>query len=77
MLMNAEFRWIPSIGMDMALFYDMGKVTSRRSDLDFKGLKSDVGVGVRFHGLVATPLRVDFAVGNEGWRIVFSGGPIF
>jgi hypothetical protein len=77
MLMNAEFRWIPAVGMDMALFYDAGKVTSRRSDLDFKGLKSDVGIGVRFHGLVATPLRVDFAVGSEGWRIVFSGGPIF
>ena len=24
-----------------------------------------------------TPLRIDLAVGNEGWRLVFSGGPIF
>jgi hypothetical protein len=77
MLMNAEFRWIPAVGLDMALFYDAGKVTSRRSDLDFTGLKSNVGIGARFHGPMATPLRIDFAVGNEGWRLVFSGGPIF
>jgi hypothetical protein len=77
MLMNAEFRWIPAVGLDMAVFYDAGKVTSYRHDLSFKGLKSDVGIGARFHGPFATPLRVDFAVGNEGWRIVVSGGPVF
>jgi hypothetical protein len=77
MLMNAEFRWMPSVGMDMALFYDAGKVTSRRNDLNFRGLKSNVGIGARFHGPMTTPLRIDFAVSNEGWRIVFSGGPIF
>jgi hypothetical protein len=77
MLMNVEFRWIPSVAMDMALFYDAGKVTSRRNDLDFTGLKSNVGIGARFHGPAATPLRIDLAVGNEGWRLVFSGGPIF
>ncbi len=77
MLMNAEFRWLPAVGWDMALFYDAGKVTSRRSDLDFTGLKSDVGIGVRFHGLFVTPLRIDLAIGNEGWRLVFSGSPIF
>ncbi len=77
MLMNAEVRWMPALGVDMALFYDAGKVTSHRNDLSFKGLKSDVGVGIRFHGPMATPLRVDFAIGNEGWRIVFAGGPIF
>ena len=43
-VMKAEFRWTPSVALDMALFYDAGKVTSRRNDLDFKGLKSDVGV---------------------------------
>jgi hypothetical protein len=77
MLGNAELRWIPAMGLDMALFYDVGKVTSRRNDLSFKGLKSDVGIGARIHTPLSTPLRVDFAIGNEGWRIVFSGGPIF
>ena len=77
MLMNAEVRWVPSVAVDMAFFYDAGKVTSKRNDLSFQGLKSDVGIGVRIHGLMATPVRLDVAVGNEGWRIVLSGGPVF
>jgi hypothetical protein len=78
MLMTGEFRWIPNAwALDMAVFYDAGKVTSRRSDLDFKQLKSDVGIGVRLHGPFSTPLRVDLAVGNEGWRLVFSGSAVF
>jgi hypothetical protein len=77
LLFNAEFRWIPAVGLDMALFYDAGKVAARRDQLDFKGMKSDVGIGARFHGPFATPIRIDLAVGNEGWRLVLSGGPIF
>jgi outer membrane translocation and assembly module TamA len=77
LLFNLEFRWLPARALDMALFYDCGKVASRRSDLDFSNMKSDVGIGARIHGPMATPLRVDLAVGNEGWRIVFSGGPVF
>jgi outer membrane protein assembly factor BamA len=78
MLMTAEFRWIPNpFGLDMALFYDAGKVTSRRRDLDFKGLKSDIGIGARFHGPFSTPLRLELAVGNEGWRVVVSASAVF
>jgi outer membrane protein assembly factor BamA len=78
LLMSAEFRWIPNpFGLDMALFYDAGKVTSRRRDLNFKGLKSDVGIGARFHGPFSTPLRLELAVGNEGWKVVFSANAAF
>ena len=76
-LMNAEFRWMPAQAWDMALFYDAGKVTSRRSDLDFTGMKSDFGIGFRIHGPFVTPIRIDLAVGNEGWRLVIAGSPIF
>ena len=61
----------------MALFYDTGKVTPRWDDLSFKGLKSDVGIGVRFHSPLATPLRIELAQGSEGMRIVFAGGAAF
>ena len=46
--------------LDTAVFYDAGKVTARTSDLDLKGLKSDFGFGVRFHGPFcdAAPHRV-------------------
>lgn len=78
MLMQAEFRWIPNrTGLDMAIFYDTGKVTSRRSDLDLNGLKSDVGIGFRFHGPAATPLRIELAHGNEGFQIVFAASAAF
>ena len=77
-LMSAEFRWIPNrLGLDMALFYDAGKVTSERRELDFDGLTSNVGIGVRFHGPLATPLRIELAHGREGMHLVFSGGPAF
>jgi outer membrane translocation and assembly module TamA len=77
MLMSAEIRWIPANAVDMALFYDAGKVTPRRRDFSFKQLKSDVGIGIRFHGLFVTPLRVDVAVGNEGWKLVISGSAVY
>ncbi|MGH9330558.1 MAG: hypothetical protein ACRD09_08955, partial [Vicinamibacterales bacterium] len=75
---QAEFRWIPNrLGMDMALFYDAGKVTSRREDLDFDGLKSDWGLGVRFHLPAYTFLRLEAARGSEGWKLVFASSAAF
>jgi hypothetical protein len=78
LLLQAEWRWIPNrYGMDMALFYDAGKVTSRRADLDLEGLKSDFGIGVRFHGPAVTPVRIELARSNERLRLVFGGSAAF
>jgi hypothetical protein len=78
LLMSAEWRWMPArLFLDAALFYDAGKVASRRGDLNFDGLEQDWGLGFRFHGLLATPLRVEFAHGREGFNIVFSGAAAF
>jgi hypothetical protein len=78
LLLSGEFRWIPSpLALDMAIFYDAGKVTARRSDLDFDGLKSNVGFGIRFHGPLTTPLRIEVANGDEGWHLVFGGSAAF
>ena len=78
LLMSAEWRWIPSrLGLDMALFYDTGKVTPEFRDISWKGLASDVGIGVRFHGPLATPLRIELAKGREGLHLVFSGSAAF
>ncbi len=78
LLLQAEWRWtpIPSL-LDMAFFYDAGKVTSERSQLDLDHLKTDFGIGVRIHSLLATPLRIEWATGNEGSRIVFAGSAAF
>jgi hypothetical protein len=77
-LTSAEFRWIPNrLALDMALFYDAGKVTTRRADLDFNGFKSNWGIGVRFHGPTTTPLRIELARGSDGLHLVFSSGAAF
>jgi hypothetical protein len=78
LLLSGEFRWIPNrLGMDMALFYDMGKVASDLNDLEINHTKHNVGVGVRFHGPFATPLRIELAKGREGMNLVFSGSAAF
>ncbi len=78
LLTSAEFRWIPSrLALDLALFYDAGEVASRFKDLDFRDLKSNWGIGVRFHGPTATPLRIELARGSDGLHLVFSGSAAF
>jgi len=77
LLLQAEWRVMVNRFFDTAVFYDAGKVVARRSDLDLDGLKKDYGLGFRFHGPVATPLRIDFAKSNEGLSIVFSSSAAF
>ena len=48
-----------------------------RTDLDFDGLKNDYGLGFRFHGPFATPLRIEFAKSNEGLGLVFAASAAF
>jgi len=78
LLVSGEWRWIPNrMFLDMAFFYDAGKVVGRREDLNFAHLTHDVGVGIRLHGPRTTPLRVDVARGSEGVNVVFSGAAAF
>jgi hypothetical protein len=78
LLTSAEWRWFPNKnGFDMALFYDAGKVEARRGELDFDGLKSNVGIGARFHGPRVTALRIELARGSEGWNSVFTADAAF
>ena len=48
-LFTAEYRWYAQEYVDGAIFYDAGKTVPDRSSLDFTGLKSSIGAGVRFH----------------------------
>jgi hypothetical protein len=78
LLTSAEFRWVPSrLALDMAVFFDAGKVTSRREDLDFRDLATDWGVGARFHGPTTTVLRLEAARGADGWRLVIATNAAF
>jgi outer membrane protein assembly factor BamA len=75
--LSADWRVIANRFLDMALVYDAGRVAAHRSDLTSAPLKSDYGVGFRFHGPLTTPLRVEFVDGNEGLSIVFSAKAAF
>jgi hypothetical protein len=77
LVVQAEWRIMASRFLDTAVFYDAGKVAARWQDLDLDGMKSDYGFGVRFHGPVSTPLRIELARSREGLAIIFSSSPIF
>ena len=78
LLTNIEWRWIPNrLGLDMAVFYDAGRVAADRADLDPKHFITNWGVGARFHGPLTTPLRIEIAKGAEGWHLVFSSSAAF
>jgi hypothetical protein len=77
LLLQAEWRIMANRFLDTAVFFDAGKVTARRQDLDFDGLKTDYGFGARFHGPFSTALRIDVARSREGTRLVFATSPAF
>jgi hypothetical protein len=77
LFVQAEWRIMVNRFFDTAVFYDAGKVTHSRSDLDFTGLKSNYGFAVRFHGPLATALRVELARSRDGTSVIFGTGPAF
>ena len=77
LLLQGEWRIMVNRFLDTAVFMDAGKVTASKSDLDFTGLKTDYGLGVRLHGPLTTALRVEVARGTEGTVFVFTTGAAF
>jgi len=78
LVMNAELRWTPARFIDMAVFYDTGKVAARRRDLDFEGLKESYGIGLRLIGLAGYAFRIEAAHSREhNVRLIFSAGGAF
>jgi hypothetical protein len=74
-LFTAEYRWYVQEYVDMAIFYDAGKVAPSRSQIDFDGLKSSVGAGLRFHGPRTTVMKGEIARSREGWRLIVGFSP--
>jgi Omp85 superfamily domain len=78
LLLQAEWRIMVNRYLDLAFFYDAGKVTGRTSDLDLDDLNDDFGFGLRFHGPFATPLRVELARSREtSFSFIFSSSASF
>jgi hypothetical protein len=77
-LLQGEYRFEVWSGLDVALFYDAGKVAMTRSDLDFANLKTDYGFGFRFNTDAGIILRVDAAFGSaDGKHLYIVWGGVF
>jgi hypothetical protein len=78
LLLQAEWRIMINRYLDMAFFYDAGKVAARTKDLDLDHLKDNFGLGFRFHGPAATPLRIEVARSRESsFSLIFSSSASF
>jgi hypothetical protein len=77
LMLQAEWRVIVNRFLDMAVFYDTGRVAPRLDQMKLNDLLYDVGIGFRFHGPAATPLRIEFAKGSEGFALVLGASQAF
>jgi hypothetical protein len=78
LVMNAEVRWTPARFLDMAVFYDTGKVAARRQDLDFDDLQESYGIGMRIVGPKGYAFRLEVAHSREhSARLLFGAGGTF
>jgi hypothetical protein len=78
LVMNAELRWTPARFLDMAVFYDTGKVAARKGDINFEDLEDSYGIGMRFIGLKGYAFRVEVAHSREHQaRLLVSAGGAF
>jgi hypothetical protein len=78
LLLQAEYRWEIFTAVDGAIFYDTGKVASRREDLDLRNLESDYGIGFRFGTSNGVFLRVEGAFGSSaGKHFILRFGNVF
>jgi len=77
LLLQAEWRVIANRFLDMAVFYDTGRVAPRLDALKFNDLKNDAGIGFRFHGPLTTPLRLELAKGSDGFGFVIAASHAF
>lgn len=77
LLLQAEWRVIANRFLDMAVFYDTGRVAPRLDALKLNDLKNDAGLGFRFHGPLTTPLRLELAKGSDGFGFVIAASQAF
>ncbi len=77
LMLQAEWRVLVNRFLDMAVFYDTGRVASRLDQLKLNDLLYNVGIGFRFHGPATTPLRMELAKGSEGWALVLGASQAF
>jgi hypothetical protein len=69
LLLTAEYRWMPSRYLDMAVFVDRGQVAPTLEAFRWRAFEQSIGVGARFHGPSFNVLRIELARGREGFAL--------
>ncbi len=64
----AEHRWYLSSNAHAALFFEMGKVAAKATQLNFHNLEYAGGIGLRFTARNAVIMRMEVAASREGVR---------
>jgi hypothetical protein len=78
LVLNAELRWTPARFLDMAVFYDAGKVAAQKGDLGVRDLEDSYGISMRLIGLKGYAFRVEVAHSREhAARLLVSAGGAF
>ena len=75
--MSAEYRWEAASGIEVAFFYDAGKVFAKRSEVGFDNLRNSYGFAVRGKSGLRTLLRIEIGHGDGGTFLWFGFGPSF
>ena len=75
--LSGEYRWEAAPALELAVFYDAGKVFDRRSDFGFSGMEKSIGWGIRFKNHRRVLVRFDFAKSREDTRTHVTIGPSF
>lgn len=77
-LFQGEYRFEIWSGLDMAFFYDTGKVAFKRKDLGINDLEKDYGFGFRFNTREGVVVRVDAGFGSrDGKHLYITFGGVF
>ncbi|HEY3121685.1 MAG TPA: BamA/TamA family outer membrane protein [Vicinamibacteria bacterium] len=74
---SGEYRFEVVPKVELAVFYDAGKVFADRKDLDLRGLETSWGGGLRFKSPKKVRLRVDLGHSREGTRLHLKFSPAF
>ncbi len=75
--LSAEYRWEAAPALELALFYDAGKVFRNRSAFNLMGFRKNVGFGFRLKSRDRVLFRVDLVRGREDTRVRVTVGPAF
>jgi hypothetical protein len=75
--LSGEYRWEAMTAVELAVFYDTGRVASSRSDLNFDHLRHTFGGGLRFKSMRRAVVRIDIGRSDEQIFLFFTFGPSF